>query len=237
MLGLAGAAMDHGAVICENTPVLSCQPMNKIVQIKSDNWSVRASHTIITANVGLPDLLSSTKKTIFPVFGQMVATERLGDQQLNSAMSQDNLAVTDMRMNSEYFRVTGDGRLLFGGGSLLRKLPPRKASRQLRHALKKRFPMLASTNIDFEWTGTAAGTLNEMPEVGRPHPNITFAHGVGVLMAIQLGRVLSEDILGHSETFNHLTKLNIPTVPFSGSINPLIGRVADFYYSCADRLG
>ncbi len=100
-----------------------------------------------------------------------------------------------------YFRLTADGRLLFGGRAEFSQPGPAsttRATRLLRAEMLRLFPALASTDIAYAWGGNVAFTRDQLPHAGV----LDGAHyaagycGHGVAMATWLGEQIARRIAG-----------------------------------------
>jgi len=162
----------------------------------------------------------------------------LGKQKAESLIKR-NLAVADSKFVVNYYRLTPDFRLLFGGGENYTYSFPKNISDKVRAAMIDIYPQLIGTKIDYSWGGTLAVTMNRLPDFRRINSNIFSASGYsgqGVAMATMAGRVISEVIIGQSEKFDILS--NLPTVKFPGGTFfrwPLMA-LAMLWYSTRDRL-
>ncbi len=100
-----------------------------------------------------------------PVANYLVATEPLEDPQ---ALIADQLArVSDSRFVVNYFRMTADGRLMFGGGERYTPDPPADIEAFVRPHMERIFPQLANVRIDYAWGGLVSITMTRMPHIGR----------------------------------------------------------------------
>ena len=113
-LGLAKAAIDRGAKIYEQTRALSIEP-GKTVNIITDKGVIEADHLVLACNGYLGNLAPSVAKRVMPINNFVVATRPLADDVAKSLI-RDDVAVADSRFVVNYFRLSGDKRLLFGGG-------------------------------------------------------------------------------------------------------------------------
>ena len=95
-----------------------------------------------------------------------------------------DVAVADSKFVVNYFRLSHDGRLLFGGGESYGYRFPSDLAAKARKPMGQVFPALRDVKIDYAWGGTLAITMKRLPFLARVAPNILSAsgysgHGVG----------------------------------------------------------
>ncbi|MCB1855967.1 MAG: FAD-binding oxidoreductase, partial [Halieaceae bacterium] len=139
-----------------------------------------------------------------------------------------------------YWKLSADNRLLFGGGESYTRRFPADIKGFVRKYMLRIYPELADTRIDYGWGGTLAITLKRMPDFGRLGPNVFYAHGFsghGVPTATQAGELLAEVISGTAERFDVMASVPAPRFP-GGTLLRWPGLVAGMlFYSLRDRLG
>ena len=163
----------------------------------------------------------------------------MSDSQLADLIP-NRFAVADSRFVVNYFRLSHDKRLLFGGGESYGYRFPRDIAAKVRRPMTQIFPHLADVPIDHAWGGTLAITMKRLPYLVRLAPNILSAsgysgHGVGT--ATHAGRRRAQAVQGDGDGFD--TMAAIPTMPFPGGAAmrmPLL-ILAMTLYSLRDRLG
>ena len=112
--GLADAASDLGVDIFENSLVDKITYGNKNT-IYTKHGQVEANYTIIACNGYLGNLHQGVSKKVMPINNFITATEVLHDDLIKSILAKD-IAVADSKFVVNYFRLSSDSRLLFGGG-------------------------------------------------------------------------------------------------------------------------
>jgi len=236
-LGLAEAAEAAGAVIYENTKVLEIDEGSENV-VRSDQGRVTAQHVVLACNGYLGGLNGQVAARVMPINNFIAATEPLGDD-ADKVLAQD-VAVADSKFVVNYFRLSRDKRLLFGGGETYGYRFPNDIAALVRKPMTQIFPHLKDVKIDYAWGGTLAITMNRLPYLARVSPNILSAsgysgHGVGT--ATHAGYLMARAIQGQAEGFD--TMARIPTTPFPGGPklrSPLL-VLAMTWYALRDRLG
>ncbi len=236
-LGLARAARDAGVQIYEGSRVKSYSQSDP-AEIKTAEGSVKASFVVLACNGYLEKLEPRVSGKIMPINNFMIATEPLGEKRAQELIKR-RLGVHDSRFVVDYFRISDDHRLLFGGGENYRRGFPSDIRGMVRPYMLRIFPQLKDVSIDYAWGGTLAVTVNRLPSVGRLQPNLFYGHGYsghGVPTSIFAGKVIAEAIGGTAERFDVFAKLPIRTFP-GGTLFRYPGMVLGMlYYSMKDRL-
>jgi gamma-glutamylputrescine oxidase len=236
-LGLARAADAAGARIFEGSAVHHIEG-GKQIRVQTDAGHVIADHVILACNGYLGGLNRKVAARVMPINNFIAATEPLGEG-VKDVLPRD-VAVADSRFVVNYFRLSHDGRLLFGGGESYGYKFPSDIAAKVRKPMSVVFPHLKDVRIDYAWGGTLAITMKRLPYVARVAPNILSAsgysgHGVGT--ATHAGMLMARAIQGDGDGFD--TMAAIPNMPFPGGPamrNPLL-VLAMSWYAMRDRLG
>ncbi len=236
-LGLARAAASAGVRIFEHSRVSGyTRSANPVVS--TAQGSVKAKFVILGCNGYLGKLEPRLAGKIMPINNFMLATEPLGND-LCRELIRDNTSVSDALFVINYWKLSADNRLLFGGGENYTARFPRDIKRFVRKYMLHIYPQLKNTRIDYGWGGTLAITLNRMPHFGRLEDNVFYAQGYsghGVPTATMAGKLLAEAVAGTAERFDVMA--NYPTHTFpGGTLLRWPGLVAGMlYYSLRDKL-
>ena len=236
-LGLARAARNAGVRIFENSRVTSYTRTDPAT-VKTAEGRVEASFIVLGCNGYLGKLERRVAGRIMPINNFMIATEPLGEQGARDLIADRN-CVHDTRFVVNYFRTSGDHRLLFGGGENYRAGFPRDIESFVRPYMLELFPQLSDAHIDYAWGGTLSVTVKRFPQFGRLEPNLFFAHGYsghGISIANVAGKIIAEAIGGTAERFDVMA--SIKALPFpGGTLLRYPGMVLGMlYYSLKDRL-
>ncbi|WP_299925884.1 FAD-binding oxidoreductase [uncultured Pelagimonas sp.] len=236
-LGLARAATTAGAKIYERAHVHNVKPGAKL-RVATDTGHVEVNHLIYACNGYLGGLNRKVAARVMPINNFIVATEPLGERAVD-VLAQD-VAVADDRFVVNYFRLSADKRLLFGGGESYGYRFPKDIRATVSKPMLQIFPHLRDVSLDFAWGGTLAITMKRMPYLVQLAPNVLSASGYsghGVGNAIQAGRFMAEALRGQSEGFDAFAALPTPGFPGgSGFRTPLLS-LAMSWYALRDRLG
>lgn len=230
-LGLAKAAQKAGVSIFENSPALAIGGN----QVRTASGSIRASHVLLAADSWMGDLDAGLGRYTIPIMNYNVATAPLADA---DELLPSDAAIADSRFVLNYFRLSADKRLLFGGGEKYVQRPPADIAAFVRRHIVEVFPSLADTPIDYAWGGAVGVTMNRLPHIGR-NGNVFFAHGFsghGALVTTLAGELLAEAVTGTMARFDVFA--NLPQRPFPGGrmfARPL-ATLGLLWYALKDRL-
>ncbi len=233
-LGLAGAAEVAGARICENTRVLAIGPG----EVRTATGMVKARYVVLGCNAYLDGLEPRIAGRIMPISNHIVATEPLGEAAA-SALIRDDAAVCDTKFVVDYFRLSADKRLLFGGGETYSRQPPRNIAGFVRPYMLKVFPQLEAVRIDYAWGGQLAITMNRLPHLGRLPGDVYFAQGYsgqGVAIATLAGKLIAEALAGSAERFDLLACVDHRSFPGGTLLRRPALVLGMLWYALRDRL-
>lgn len=234
--GLARSAQAAGVQIYETSRVHQITHGPK-ARVASDTGFVLADHVVIATNgysAGLDRKLSSR---VMPINNFIVATEPLGSHA--EVLSRD-VAVADSKFVINYFRLSEDKRLLFGGGESYGYKFPRDIAAVVRKPMEQVFPQLKGVKIDYAWGGTLAITMTRLPHIGRPAANILSAAGFsghGVALAGFTGKLMADAVIGDGKSLDLFGKLPTPPFPGGGLFRSPLLTLAMTWYAMRDRLG
>lgn len=235
-LGLARAAEEAGARLFEDSAALAIEGTAKPVA-RTAKGEVRAGHLVIACNGYLDKLEPRIAANIMPINNFVLATEPLGEDGAR-ALIRDDVAVCDTKFVVDYYRLSADKRLLFGGGESYSPRLPRDLKAFVRRYMLRVFPQLSATRIDYAWGGTLAITMNRLPDFGRLEGNVFYAQGFsghGVALTSLAGKLIAEALAGTAERFDVFARVPTRTFP-GGTLLRWPGLVAGMlYYSLRDK--
>ncbi len=236
-LGLARAAGAAGVRIHEGSAV---HRITRGVQarVATDAGHVDADHVILACNGYLGELDRKVAAHVMPINNFIVATEPLGDD-ATRVLARD-VAVADTKFVVNYFRLSHDRRLLFGGGESYGYRFPSDIRATVRRPMLEIFPHLCDARIDYAWGGTLAITMRRMPYLVRLAHNMLSAsgysgHGVGT--ATLAGKLMADAVRGQSEGFDAMARVPAPAFPGGTALRSPLLVLAMTWYSLRDRLG
>ncbi len=236
-LGLARACKDAGVRLFEHSRVTDYTHTDP-ARVNTAKGSVKASFIVLACNGYLGKLERRVAGKIMPINNFVIATEPLGAERANALIS-GRFGIHDTRFVVNYFRLTDDTRLLFGGGENYRPGFPRDIRNFVRPYMLRLFPQLDDVAIEHAWGGTLSVTVNRLPHVGRLPPNLYFAQGYsghGISTANFAGKIIAEAVTGNTKRFDIFATLPIRTFP-GGTLLRYPGMVLGMlYYGMKDRL-
>jgi gamma-glutamylputrescine oxidase len=235
-LGLAAAAVAAGGRIFERSRVVRIGEGPPPVAATAGG-EVRARHLVLAMNGHLGRLVPRLAGKIMPLNNFILATAPLGEAGAR-ALIRDDVAVADSKHVIDYFRLSSDHRLLFGGGESYRRGFPADIAGLVRRHMLRVFPQLAAVPIDYAWGGTLAITRNRVPHFARLTPEVFVAHGYsgqGVAIATLAGLLIAEAIAGTAERFDVMADLKVPSFPGGALLRWPTLVLGMLYYSLRDR--
>jgi len=238
-LGLAEAAAKAGVTIYQESPVLNyTDSANGCVSVKTANGEITAKHVLLACNGYLDKLNSKVASRVMPINNYIIATEPLSDEQARDLI-RDNHAVADSRFVVNYFRLSADKRMLFGGGENYSFQFPSDIKNFVRKHMLAIYPQLDNTPIDYGWGGTLAITVSRMPYFAKVSENVLSASGYsghGVAMATMAGKIMADMISGKLANFDTMAELKAYPFPGGTSLRWPLLVLAMTYYSLRDKL-
>lgn len=237
-LGEAAAVESLGGVVYENSPAVRIERGEQPL-IHTPTGNVRAKFVVVAGNAYLGDLIPELAAKSMPCGTQVIATEPLDEELARSLLPQD-YCVEDCNYLLDYYRLSADKRLIYGGGVVYGARDPADIESIIHPKMLKTFPQLAKVKIDYAWTGNFLLTLSRLPQVGRLGNNIYYSQGCsghGVTYTHVAGKVIAEALSGQAERFDAFASL--PHYPFPGGqrFQAPLSALGALYYSLRDRLG
>ncbi|TMV91856.1 FAD-binding oxidoreductase [Thioclava sp. BHET1] len=239
VLGEAEAFEKNGGVIYEHSPVLSADTEAARPVVRTAKGAITCKTLILCGNAYLGHVVPTLERRVMPVSTQMIATAPLGEALAHEILPGDE-CVEDIRYILDYFRLSADKRLIFGGGLVYGGTDPADIEAKIVPNLKKVFPQLSDVKIDFRWSGNFALSFSRVPQMGRIGSNTYFAHGYsghGVTGSHLFGRILSEAVDADLSRFDTFAK--VPWIPFPGGRTFRVPYtvMGAWWYALRDRLG
>jgi gamma-glutamylputrescine oxidase len=212
--GLARAALGLGVRIFEQSKVTHLVRGGRPV-FKTAKGEVHCDFAVLAGNAYVHGIAPELDDKIMPVGTYIGATEPLGEARAKALIGND-MAVADVNWALDYFRLSSDHRLLFGGRASYSTLPPPNLSGTLRRRMTRVFPALEGVKMDYVWGGYVDISLNRAPHWGRIGTNILFAQGFsghGIAATGLAGRIMAEAIRGQAgrlDVFQRIPHRNFP---------------------------
>lgn len=203
VVGLAEAARRQGVQLVDQTPVTAITRRGDRYELQTPRGLIFAGEVLLATNGYTTGLVPRVRRNVFAGGSYIITTAPLSPD-LQAAVSPRRRMFYDSKHFLNYFRLTADGRMLFGGRhNLSTDLDLVQSARELQHRMIQIFPQLAGVELTHSWTGKLGLTFDLMPHVGRvpsgPARGVHYAlgyggHGVGV--ASYLGHQLGKHLAG-----------------------------------------
>ncbi|MDO9126615.1 MAG: FAD-binding oxidoreductase [Parvibaculum sp.] len=235
-LGLARAAREKGVRIYEETRVLDVTHTDP-ANVKTAHGAVRARHVVLACNAYLGMLEPRVAGYMMPINNFIATTEPRGNEARR--LIRDDVCVQDTKFVIDYYRLTADGRLLFGGGESYSPSLPSDLASFVKKPMLRVFPQLQDKRIAYAWSGAVAITLKRLPHFGRLAPNVVFAHGYsgqGINIATLGGKLIAEAVAGQAERFDWMANLKTPKFPGGTWLRYPALVAGMIFYAMKDRL-
>ncbi len=236
-LGLARAATTAGLRLHEASRVTGITPGDP-ARVTTTTGIVTAPFVILATNGYLGDLAPEVAARVMPINNFIAATEPLGPERA-AELIRDNRAVADSRFVVNYFRLTPDHRLLFGGGESYGWRFPDDIAGVVRPRMEAIYPQLDGVGITHAWGGTLAITVNRMPAFQRLAPNVLSAAGYsghGVALATLAGKAMAEALRGSPARFELIAGIPQRRFPGGAALRHPLLVLAMSWYALRDRL-
>ncbi len=235
VLGLGDAAARAGAQIFERSAVLDWQDDGAGIVVRTATGQIRAAHLLLAGNAYVGMLLPWRARRFMPIGSYIGATRPLGE--LAYRLIPSRAAVCDMKFLLDYYRLSHDGRLLFGGRASAYDARPERIEPAMRERMSVVFPQLAGERFEYLWGGKVAMTLNKAPQFGRLGRRVLFAQGYsgqGVALSGLAGQLMAQAVLGRSEGFDLFARMRHAPVPPGASVHTAIRALALLWYRLRD---
>ncbi|NQX88435.1 MAG: FAD-binding oxidoreductase [Halioglobus sp.] len=202
-LGETRAAVGLGVTVYENSKVMGIQ--HGVTPVVTTPYGcVRADSVLLAGNAYQHLECASLCGLVFPAPSCIVATEPLAEQDVAVINPQD-VAVCDQNQVPDYFRLSADRRLLFGGRCNYSGREFSGIEAVMRSRLRKIYPQLEHKRMDYVWSGKVGIALNRVPLLGRIGGNVYYALGYsghGVSLSHTCGEIMADAVAGTLERFD-----------------------------------
>ena len=235
-LGLARAAVDLGVVIHEDSEVRgvasgsasgqaggfgrggrrdAAAPLDVRTDgggracVRTAQGEVRCDAVLLAGNANLGAVAPQLARRIMPVGTYIMATEPLGRARAERLIP-SRAAVCDTQFVLDYYRLSGDDRLLFGGRVSYSTVSPQDLPATMRRGMLRVFPQLGDVAVTHAWGGFVDITMNRAPDFGRLAPDIYYLQGFsghGLALTGLAGQLAAEAIAGQAERFDLFARL------------------------------
>lgn len=235
--GLARAAESQGVRIFENTQVRRYTE-GAAVQVHSEQGVVRAKYVVFCGSAYLGAVAPVLARRILGVGTYIIATEPLAPERAR-ALLPSNAAVADINWILDYFRLSADHRVLFGGRVSYSAVEPRHLADSMRKRMLAVFPSLADVKVARTWGGFLDITMTRAPNFGRLAPNVFYLQGFsghGLVLTALGGKLVAEAIAGTAERFDVFARIPHRNFPGGRYLRRPSLVLAMLYYRLRDLL-
>jgi len=236
-IGEARAASDLGVQIFEQSPVVGIEHGER-PKVKTANGYIQADTVVLAGNAYSqlePKYLSNL---VFPAGSYIIGTEPLSEDVVNRVNPMD-VAVCDVNEVVDYYRLSGDKRMLFGGACNYSGRDPVSIKSYILPRMLKIYPDLKDIRIEFEWGGKIGIVLNRIPAVGRINKNVYYCQGYsghGVCATHVMGEVMADAVGGTMERYDLFAGMKHFRLPGSQWVGNQIIALGMLYYKMKDKL-
>ncbi|MCT1293219.1 NAD(P)/FAD-dependent oxidoreductase, partial [Pseudomonas aeruginosa] len=204
-------------------------------RVRTEHGEIRCAALVLACNAYIDGLDSELSQRMLPVGTYQVATEPLGEERAKSLLPR-NCCVTDNQFVLDYFRLTPDHRLLFGGGCTYLGGMPSDIRAATRPYLERVFPQLRGVALEYAWGGHIDCSMRRTPDIGRQGNRYWLQgySGHGVLPSLAAARAVSDALLGDDETLALYQRLRNPKFPGGQRFAAPLEALGKAYYRLRD---
>lgn len=191
---VARRAEIEGAMLHEQSPAVEISGSSGNWTVRIGGGSVRAAHVVHTVSSLDRTIHAASGRGVLPVATYVVVTESLQQDAIRTQS-----AVSDSRRAGNYFRLVGEGRILWGGAITTRLSAPTRLAERMRGDMLSVFPQLGRPRVDFAWAGLMGYARHKMPVIGGDGQGQWWAtafggHGMNTtaMAGILLARAIAE---------------------------------------------
>ncbi|MDX1556758.1 MAG: FAD-binding oxidoreductase [Xanthomonadales bacterium] len=235
--GEARAAASLGVRIFEQSPVIGIDHGDRPV-VRTATGHVTAEAVILAGNAYSRLEPKHTSNLVFPAGSYIIATEPLSDDVVAQINPLD-VAVCDLNEIVDYYRLSADKRLLYGGRCNYSGLEPASIKAYVQPRMLKIYPQLRDVRIEYEWGGKIGIVLNRIPALGRIDGNVYYCQGYsghGVNATHIMGEIMADAVGGTLERFDLFAEIKHFRIPGSRWLGNQIIALGMLYYRLRDLL-
>ncbi len=236
-IGEARAAHNLGVQIVEQSPVTAITH-GKRPRVETAHGYIEADSVVLAGNAYSQFEPKHLSNLVFPAGSYIIATEPLDDE-VAISINRKDVAVCDFNEVVDYYRLSADKRLLYGGACNYSGRDPKSIKSFILPRMLKVYPQLKNVKIEYEWGGKVGIVLRRMPTVGRINDNVYYCQGYsghGVCPTHVMGEVMADAVTGTLERFDLFADMNHFRIPGSQWFGNQIIALGMLYYKLKDRL-
>lgn len=236
-IGEAQAAAGLGVRIFEHSPVLDIEHGAR-PKVKTAGGEVSADAVVIGGNAYASLEPKHLSNLVFPAGSYIIATEPLPEAVATEINSPD-VAVCDLNEVVDYFRLSADRRLLYGGACNYSGRDPASIEAYIKPRMLKIYPQLKDVRVEYEWGGKIGIVLNRVVAVGRIEGNVYYCQGYsghGVSGSHLMGEIMADAVAGTMERFDLFADVNHFRIPGTRWFGNQVIALGMLYYRTKDLL-
>ena len=237
-IGEARAAHGLGVRIFEQSPVTGIEHGSR-PRVRTSGGHIEADAVVLAGNAYSQFEPRHLSNLVFPAGSYIIATEPLSDDVANEINAKD-VAVCDLNEVVDYYRLSADKRLLYGGACNYSGRDPASIKEYILPRMLRVYPQLKDVRIDYEWGGKIGIVLNRIPTVGRINDNVYYCQGYsghGVCATHVMGEIMADAVAGTMERFDLFADMDHFRIPGTQWVGNQIIALGMLYYKLKDRLG
>jgi glycine/D-amino acid oxidase-like deaminating enzyme len=236
-IGEARAAHELGVQIFEQSPVTGIEHGDRPT-VKTASGHVQADAIVLAGNAYSQLESKRLSGLVFPASSYIIATEPLSEDVVNEINPQD-VAVCDLNEVVDYYRLSADKRLLYGGQCNYSGREPSSIQQYILPRMLATYPQLKDVRIDYEWGGKIGVVPNRVPVLGRINDNVYYCQGYsghGVNATHVMGEIVAEAVGGTMEKFDLFAGMEHIRIPGSQWLGNQMIALGMLYYRMKDLL-
>ena len=197
--GLAGAAESAGATLHAGARVCKLERREGRFLVVTERGSLTAENVFVATNGYIDSATPELHRKIMPIGSFIIATEPLSDE-LAHELSPHNRMIFDFKHFLNYFRLSEDNRMVFGGRAAFfpeNERTVRRSAEILQREMVEVYPQLRDVEVEYAWGGTLGFAFDLMTHAGEidgMYYALGFA-GHGVAMGTYLGKAVAQAML------------------------------------------
>ncbi len=237
-IGEARAAHQLGVQIFEQSPVVDIVHGPR-PRVNTEQGYVEADSVVLAGNAYSRFEPKHLSNLVFPAGSYIIATEPLPEEVTNEINPLD-VAVCDLNEVVDYYRLSADKRLLYGGACNYSGRDPADIKAYILPRMRKVYPQLKDVRIEYQWGGKIGIVLRRIPTVGRINDNVYYCQGYsghGVCASHVMGEVMADAVTGTMERFDLFDGMRHFRIPGTQWFGNQIIALGMLYYKMKDRLG
>ena len=239
LYGIVKEVIKMNVKIYENSPVKRIEETKKGIKTFTETNNVESDYVVVGCNGYLDNLLGKVRNKFMPINNYVLATESLGKEKALDLIK-NNYAILDSRFIIDYYRLSNDWRMIFGGGETYSGKFLNDAKNFVSKRMYKVFPNLKNYKIDFCWGGSLAITVNRFPNFGSlKNDKLVYAQGYsghGLALTTLAGKLVSEKISGYKERFDLFSSIPHIAIPGGDILRRPIYSAGVAYYKLRDLI-